>query len=370
MKKILLFAFVSLIMLTSTAFSATKTQSVNSNQYQLDTVFQTKGVIWSFSFLSPDELLISLREGQLYYYNTKSRQKKLLAKIDTVSSGQGGLLDVHYHSVGKKDYVYFTFSQEVGRTVTTSLGRGLYKDNALKNIETLFQAKINKGNHGGIHFGSRLLFSGDYIYMTVGDRGQRNLAQDLSYHNGKILRLTLDGKPVKENSFAEKKNALPEIWSYGHRNPQGIDLDPLSKNIYNCEFGPRGGDELNLVEDGKNYGWPVITYGREYHGPKIGTTHKEGMEQPVAYWVPSISPSGMSFYRGDKFKKWKNNLFLANLSSTHLRRLVLKNGKVILQEELFKDLGERIRHVRTGLDGYLYFSTDSGKIIRIAGKSS
>ena len=201
--------------------------------------------------------------------------------------------------------------------------------------------------------------------MTMGDRGERKAAQKLNVHNGKILRLNLDGTPPLDNPFVKTKGALPEIWSYGHRNPQGIDFDPISKQIYSCEFGPRGGDELNLIKKSKNYGWPVITYGKEYWGPSIGDTHKKGMEQPVSYWVPSISPSGMVFYTGDKIPEWKNNLFLANLGSTHLRRLVLKENKVVMQEVLFDKMDKRIRQVRNGKDGYLYFSTDNGAIYKV-----
>ena len=175
----------------------------------------------------------------------------------------------------------------------------------------------------------------------------------MSLHNGKIIKI-----PLSEKS-------APIVWSLGHRNPQGIDVDPVTNNLYSLEFGPRGGDELNLIKKGKNYGWPLITYGKEYWGPAIGPTHKKGLEQPVEHWTPSISPSAMEFYTGNKIKAWKNNLFLACLSGMHLRKLVLKGNKVISQEKLFADLQERIRNVRTGLDGYLYFSTDSGKLYKV-----
>lgn len=197
------------------------------------------------------------------------------------------------------------------------------------------------------------------VYVTIGDRAKRKYAQDLTNHHGKVLRLTLDGKIPKDSPF---KNS--EIFSYGHRNPQGIVRDSRGR-IFVSEFGPRGGDEINIIEAGKNYGWPIITYGREYYGPKIGATHKKAMEQPITYWVPSISPSGITIYTGDKILKWKENLFIACLSGKHLRRLVLKGKKVIKQEVLFENFKRRIRHVRTGLDGYLYFSTDRGELARI-----
>ncbi len=344
-----------------------KPVSASSLPYNLDTVFQTDGIIWGFDFISPEELLITVREGKLIYVHLTQNIQKSLPTPQVAARGQGGLLDVHYRKGTGKNYVYLTYSTRSQNQLTTALARGVWDQQTLSQLQTLFIAKVS--GDSGRHFGSRLLFQDSHIYMTIGDRAERDDAQDLSYHNGKILRLTLEGKAAAGNPFENTSGALPEIWSYGHRNPQGIDLDPVTGEIYSCEFGPRGGDELNRVERGKNYGWPIITYGREYWGPSIGETQHPKMEQPVAYWVPSISPSGMAFYQGDKIPQWKNNLFLANLSSTHLRRLVLKQNKVVEQEVLFEDLRERIRHTRSGPDGYLYFSTDSGKIIRVAPSS-
>ena len=355
-----------LIYTTFLPFNFALSFSTTSN-LKLDTIFKTNDVVWSFAFISKEELVITLRGGLLIHYNIKKNIKKNMSTPNVEVKGQGGLLDVHYRLVDNKKFIYMTYSERIKETVTTSLARAILKDKTLINLKTIFRSKIKSNTNR--HFGSRIVFRENYIFMTVGERGERNHSQDLSLHNGKILRLTLDGKPAKGNPFENQIGALPEIWSYGHRNPQGIDIDPVSNQIFSCEFGPRGGDELNLIEKGRNYGWPIITYGKEYWGPKIGQTHKKGMVQPIAYWVPSISPSGMVFYLGDKIKKWKNNLFLANLSSTHLRRLILKNDQVIFQEELFKNLNERIRHVRNGPDGYLYFSTDSGKIIKVSNEN-
>lgn len=321
-------------------------------------------VVWGFDFISEDELLVTEREGSLYYLNLKTKEKKKLSIPKVRAKGQGGLLDVHFVTFSGKEYVYLTFSEEVEGSFTTSLARGVYKDKKILNLQTLFRAKVY-GNTSR-HFGSRLIFKENHIFMTVGDRGKRKYAQDISYHNGKILKLTLEGKPAADNPYLKTKGALPEIWSLGHRNPQGIDRDPISGQIYSVEFGPRGGDELNLVKKSMNYGWPVITYGKEYWGPSIGETHKVGMEQPVVYWTPSISPSGMVFYLGEKLKGWKGQLFIACLGGQHLRRLKLDKGKVVEQEKLFEDLDERIRHVRNGPDGLLYFSTDSGKIYQVS----
>jgi glucose/arabinose dehydrogenase len=328
-------------------------------EFKAKEIYRGDSVVWGFDFINSDELLINHKSGELFYYNLKTKEKIKQSIPPVKVRGQGGLLDILFH----KNNVYYTFVERHNQKDITSLAKANYKNKKIFNAKVIFRTKL--GGNTGRHFGSRLVIRDDLIYMTVGDRGERKYAQKLQFHDGSILRLTLDGKAAANNPFIKNKNALAEIYSYGHRNPQGISIDPVSGNIFSCEFGPRGGDELNLIKPGKNYGWPVITYGKEYWGPSIGPTHKEGMEQPLTYWVPSISPSGMTFYTGDKISKWKNNLFLANLSSKHLRRLVLKNNQVIEQEELFNSLDERIRQVRNGKDGYLYFSTDSGKIFKV-----
>lgn len=357
-----LFILCILVYIPLVCFGQNNTK-IDIDANNLKTVFNANGIVWGFDFISPEELLITLREGKLLYVHLTQNIQKQLPIPQVVAKGQGGLLDVHYQKVNGKNYVYLTYSTSFQGQLTTALARGVWSNQTLNQLQTLFTAKVT--GDSGRHFGSRLLFKDKHIYMTIGDRAERNYAQDLSYHNGKILRLNLEGQAASGNPFEQTPGALPEIWSYGHRNPQGIDLDPVTGKIYSCEFGPRGGDELNLVERGKNYGWPVITYGREYWGPRIGQTHHPEMEQPVAYWVPSISPSGMAFYQGEKISQWKNSLFLANLSATHLRRLVIEKHKVVKQEILFADLDERIRHTRSGPDGYLYFSTDSGKIVKV-----
>jgi aldose sugar dehydrogenase len=352
MRLVLILLCTSLI--TNANNGSIKLKETPSKRLKIRNIHKASGVIWSFVFINSNELLYTIRSGELIHLNLKTKKKTSLPTPNVHAKGQGGLLDVQYYQVQGKDYVYVTFSEKVKDVVTTSLARAVVKKDekslSLSKWEVIFRANVKSDT--SVHFGSRLVREDNYIYMGVGDRGERDLAQNKSLHNGSILRLTMDGKPT--------------LWSYGHRNPQGIDIDPVTGNLYNCEFGPRGGDELNHVKKDKNYGWPIITYGSEYWGPKIGATHSDGMEQPIMYWTPSISPSGMAFYTGNKNKKWKNNLFLANLSSRHLRRLVLKDNKVIKQEVLLKDLKERIRHVRNGADGHLYVSTDSGKIIRVS----
>ena len=354
------FAFICFLFATFIVWVGFPKPSTSSD-YKATTLVDFGEVVWSFSFVNEKEVLVSLRSGSLYHVNIATKQKTKLSSPKTEEHGQGGLLDVHYIADG--GYVYVTYSEEHNGLYTTSLARGVLKGQTLQGLETLFSAKAY--GEGGRHFGSRLLFKDGFIFMTIGGRGERDLAQDLSHHHGTILRLTMDGKAAPGNPYENDAQALPEIWSFGHRNPQGIDIDPVSGEIYSIEFGPRGGDELNHIKKATNYGWPVITYGKEYWGPSIGETHKEGMEQPIKHWTPSISPSGMAFYTSDNIAAWKNNLFVAALGEEHLRRLEMQDGKVVAEEVLFADLGERIRHVRTGPDGWLYFATDSGKLMRV-----
>lgn len=325
--------------------------------------FKTDDIIWGFDFVDKNKVVATLKDGKILEIDLTTKKSKELSAPSVVVSGQGGLLDIHYKVINKKPYVYYTFSKKVERTLVTALGRAEYSNGKLSNHQTLFESKIHSSR--SIHFGSRIAFVEDSIFMTIGDRGDRDYAQRLDYHNGKILRLSLEGKALPDNPFFNTKNALPEIWSLGHRNPQGIVYDNDSKMLYSSEFGPRGGDELNHIRKGLNYGWPVITYGKEYWGPSIGEEKKEGMEQPLVNWTPSISPSGLTKYTGDKNPKWKGSFFLACLGSTHLHRVLLKNNKLVKQESLLESLEERIRQVRTGLDGELYFSTDSGKIFTV-----
>ena len=328
-----------------------------------EVMLQREDVIWGFDFLSDGRIIFTERGGVLAVYDPAKRETKVVSGAPEVRvRGQGGLLDVAVHP--KTGEIYLSYSEKVGSgEATTALGKGELKDGRLVGFKKIFSAAT--ANDNTIHFGSRILFKDGFIYLSVGDRDKRKLAQDLNQHTGKILRLKEDGTAADGNPFAGRAGAKPEIWSYGHRNPQGMAFHPVTGELWEVEFGPRGGDELNLIKPGLNYGWPVITYGKEYWGPSIGEgKSKTGMEQPVAHWVPSISPSGMAIYDGDKFPEWKGNFFLACLASTHIRRLVVDAGKVTSQEELLKGFG-RFRHVRQGPDGYLYFSTDDGKLGRV-----
>ena len=317
-------------------------------------------VVWSFDFIDSDNMVATLREGALFHVNLKSKKSTKLNAPKVHAQSQGGLLDIKVKKIKNDTFLYITYSKKLGNgKTTTALGRA--KLNLKKKLiwKDIFVAKSQSGNSH--HYGSRLLFVNDHIFMTIGDRGERSTAQDLSSHNGKVLRLNLDGSAAAGNPFAKTKNALPEIWSLGHRNPQGITYDENTKTIYTAEFGPLGGDEVNIVEKGKNYGWPVITYGKNYSGTTIGPTHKKGMEQPLVYWVPAISPSGIAFHqdKGDKF------LYLASLGETHIRQVKIKSNKVVEQKKLIEDKSWRVRFTHVGPGNKLYFSTDSGGVFRL-----
>lgn len=350
----------TLLLLAASALAA------DGPAYTVEVLLQGRGVIWGFDFLPDGRILLTEREGALILFDPKSKKAVEVPGAPEVRArGQGGLLDVKLHpDFAKNGWAYLAYSEPVRGGATTALGRGKLAGGKLAGFTPLFSAQ--EPNRNDIHYGTRIVFDGPHLFMTVGDRNDRHKAQDLGHHNGKVLRLTHDGQAAPGNPFEETAGALPEIWSYGHRNPQGLALRPGTRELWSCEFGPRGGDELNLIRPGRNYGWPVVTYGREYWGPKIGEgTHKKGMEQPVAHWTPVISPSGMNFYDGKAFPAWKGSLFIANLSSTHLRRLTLQGTKVVAEESLLGDKNWRFRHVRQGPDGYLYFSTDEGRLARL-----
>ncbi len=359
--------FLFLVLLSLSAFA--KDYKSGDVKFAVDTLITREDVIWGFDFLPDGKVIFTERGGVMGILDPKTKTAFPLKNVPKVhSAGQGGLLDVRVHpDFAKNNLIFFTYSEPVGEDSTTALAKAELKGSELVNVKKLFTAwKPNSNDH---HYGSRIVFDGKgHIFFSVGERGKQDMAQDIEYHMGKVLRINEDGTIPKDNPFANAKGAKPEIWSYGHRNPQGLVMKPGTDELWEAEFGPRGGDEINLVERKKNYGWPIATYGREYHGPKIADGTKSGTEQPIVYWVPSISPSAMTFYNGSNFPEWKDNIFLACLGEQHLRRLEMNGKKVVKQEELIKDLDWRFRNVRTGPDGNMWFSTDEGKIGRLIRK--
>jgi glucose/arabinose dehydrogenase len=320
---------------------------------------------YSLAFLSPGLAIMTEKRGHAYLIEKEKLAARPLIGLPLVdTAGQAGLFDVVPHpEFAKNGWVYFAFSDpqknSAGDPVSlTRIVRGKInvKEGAVTDLETIYQPDLaHYIKAGGVHFGGRLVFDGKgYLYFSIGERGQGPHAQELSRPNGKIHRIHDDGRVPADNPFVATTGACRTIWSYGHRNPQGLALQPVTGELYDLEHGPRGGDEVNLVRKGLNYGWPVITYGMNYNGTAMtDITAKEGMEQPINYWVPSIAPCGANFYTGDLFPKWKNQLFVATLAAQELHRLELAGNKLVSQEIIFKDLG-RIRHVIGGPDGALY----------------
>jgi glucose/arabinose dehydrogenase len=322
--------------------------------------FDDDGAIWGFDFLDEKTLFVSQRSGKLHLVDLTSNTSSELIAPAVKAKGQGGLLDVKVIDIEGQKYLYATYSKRLkSKKITTALARAVVTTDKPLVWQDLFVAKAE--SRGAKHFGSRLLFVEDTVFMTIGDRGERDLAQDLTVHNGKVLRLTLSGEPVSGNPFVNNPDALPEIWTLGHRNPQGIAYDQTAKQVYVAEFGPRGGDEINAITAGNNYGWPLITYGKNYIGTSIGPSEREGLEQPLVYWNPSVSPSGMVFVNDGQTQ----SLLLACLSDRTIKKLTIENDKVVDQQALFDEPKMRFRHVAQSPDKRIYFSTDDGKIYRL-----
>jgi glucose/arabinose dehydrogenase len=326
---------------------------------------------WGLAFLPDGRMLVTERPGRLRLVGPDGRVSEPLAGVPpVVARGQGGLLDVALDpGFAETPLVYLSYAEPGdGDTAGTAVARGRLDAGRLQDVRVIYQQQPKVA--GGNHFGSRLVFARDgTLFVTQGDRfAYREKAQDLSVGLGKIVRILPDGGIPRDNPFVGRAGARPEIWSFGHRNVQAAALHPQTGQLWTVEHGARGGDELNHPEAGKNYGWPVITYGVDYSGAKIGEgTVKPGMEQPVYYWDPVIAPSGMEFYTGDAYPGWKGSVFVGSLRPGLLVRLSLENGRVTREERYLGDLGARIRDVQQGPDGLLYLLTDArdGQLLRL-----
>ena len=352
-------------MLSLIGIVAAEKEQSQRYSYQVKTLANGLSYPWSLVFLPQKAILVAEKRGTLRIISEKGEVSSPIPLPGVSMIGQGGLMDLTLHPrFAENGYVYYSYTYEDKQLYGTALGRFVITENGLQKQEKLFTAD-NLGN-GGRHFGSRIVFDNQgFLYLCLGERGDREEAQNLANHKGTILRLNDDGTVPADNPFFTKQGARAEIYSYGHRNLQGCIFS--ANQLWTHEHGPRGGDELNIIKKGANYGWPIITYGRAYSGFKIGEgTHKTGMEQPVIYWVPSIAPSGMILYTGTKFKDWQGNLFIGALAGRHLRRLVLEDNKVVAQEELLKEKA-RIREVAQDAKGYIYVLTDAanGELLRL-----
>lgn len=325
---------------------------------------------WGLAFLPDGRMLVTERPGRLRVVNVDGSLSRPISGVPRVQArGQGGLLDVALHpQFAENGLVYLSFAEPGSGGAGTSVARGRLDGDALKDVEVIFQQSPKVDT--GFHYGSRLVFDREgKLYVSSGDRGMQDTAQDLTRGQGKLFKLNDDGTPVPGLPLAAREGTHPGVFSYGHRNIQGMALHPETGLVWTHEHGPRGGDEINVPRPGRNYGWPVITYGINYNGTTIGQglKAKDGMEQPLHQWTPSIGASGLAFYTADRFPAWRGNAFVGALALTHLERLVLDGERVVDTEVLLDDWNERIRDVRQGPDGALYVLTDArnGKLAKV-----
>lgn len=343
--------------------------------YKVEKIAEKLGPPFAIVAMPDGRLMVTIKSGYMEIHESDGKLvKKITGLPGVVYGGQGGLLDVAFdpNFAGNK-WIYWSYSERYQKGNITTVAKGQLNETSGKvdNVSVIFRALPATG--GNIQYGSRLVFDKNgYLFVSVGEKylpESRVQAQQLNSLLGKIVRITTDGQPAPGNPFIKDAADKPEIYSYGHRNPDGLDINPVTGELWESEFGPRGGDEINIIRPGRNYGWPVITFGIDYSGKKMGDSiqQKKGMEQPVYYWDPVISPCGICFYTGNAIPEWKNNLFVSALSGQHLDRLVIKNNRITGEERLLKDVNQRIRDV-TYMNDMLYAITDDGDIYRISRK--
>lgn len=356
-------ALVSLL-LAALAASAVTAELIGSqaHDFRLEAVAEGLEHPWALAFLPDGDILVTERPGRLSRVDPASGEHHRIEGVPEVDArNQGGLLDVALHPGFERNrWVYLTWAGRGQGGNATHFGRGRLNGDALTDFEKLFVATPYVDSTK--HFGSRITFDRQgHVFVTVGERGDRRRAQDLTDHNGSVLRLNPDGSIPEDNPFVDRPDARDAIYSYGHRNPQGAALHPATGRYWIHEHGPRGGDEINIPQAGANFGWPKQTYGREYYGPEIARDTLPGVINPIHHWTPSIAPSGMSFYDGAAFPEWQGDLFVGALAGTHLARVSLDGASVTSEERLLNDRGWRIRDVVQGPDDYLYVLVDAGE---------
>ena len=372
-------ALTAAILLAASFLIATGTRGENvsfaSSAGQLEVQTVASGLVnpWSLAFLPDGRMLVTERPGRMRVVTAEGQLSPPLKGVPEVwASNQGGLLDVIIDkSYPQNKTIYFCFAEGTGGGGRTAVARATLNDGngRLDDVKIIFRQEGPLSSGG--HYGCRIVQANDgNLFVTLGEHFKyRDEAQNLGNHLGKLIRIAPDGSVPADNPFIGRAGAKPEIWSYGHRNEQGLAINPASGDLWEIEHGPRGGDEVNIIGKGKNYGWPVIGYGIDYNGAKIHeSTARDGMEQPIKYWVPSIAPSGMTFYTAALFPKWTGSLFTAALAGRMLVRLSLNGNTVTGEERLLPNLNERIRDVRQGPDGALWLLTDNsaGRILRVS----
>lgn len=341
-----------------------------NNDHGYEMVVSELTIPWGFVFLPDGSMLINEKEGKMIHFKEGNKTEvQGLPKV--YNRGQGGLLDIALHpNYNDNGWIYFTFasSEGEGEGGNTALMRAKFENHTLTNKELLYKATPNTTK--GQHFGSSIVFDNQgYLYFTIGDRGDRDVnPQDINRDGGKVYRLNDDGTIPADNPFLKEPNAKTAIYSYGHRNPQGMALHPETGELWTHEHGPRGGDEINIVKKGANYGWPVISYGINYSGTTLtDLTEKEGMEQPLHYWDPSIAPSGMAFITSEVYPDWKGDLLIGSLKFNYMDKVVLKDGKVVKEERFLDGLG-RVRSISQGPDGFIYVGIENLGIVKLLSK--
>ena len=347
-------------------------EKTKKETFRVETFIEGFDIPWGMVFLPNQNLIVSDRNGSLWLVDYKEKSKTKISGVPNVRyKGQGGLLDVEIHpEFINNNYIYIGFTDYLNskkNRTFTSIIRARLKNISLTDQKIIYKADDTFYDNSTIHYGTRIVFDDKgFLYFSIGDRGKRNQAQLLDYPNGKIHRLNADGSIPSDNPFFENNNAIKSIWTYGNRNPQGLAIYPSSSILFETEHGPRGGDELNILSSGKNYGWPEITYGKNYSGTTITKyTHKEGMEQPVIHWTPSIAVCGIDFYDGELFNNWKNNLLVSSLKFERLYRLEIDDDDKVIDQEIIYEAGSRIRDVQTGPEGFIYIALeDPGRIVR------
>lgn len=332
-------------------------------------VSQFKGVIWGLSLINDAEAILTLRKGQAFHLNLTTGKQTLLTGLPKIATpGQGGLLDVAASpDFNATNWLYFTYSKPTTQGVETTFARAKLNGASLTNWQDLFVSQ--SASSSGQHFGSRIAFDDQgYVYFGIGDRGNRPNGQNLTNHAGAILRLHLDGRIPSDNPFVGQAEAQAAIWSYGHRNPQGLFFDNTTKTLWSNEHGPRGGDEINQIKRGANYGWPIISHGKEYWGPiSVGDgTEKAGIEAPLKVFIPSIAPSALHIYQGALFKDWQGSFLSTALAKRHLNLVSFDNQSKATESRFLEDLDERFRAITEDSKGYIYLGTDSGKLIKLS----
>ncbi|MEM8526443.1 MAG: PQQ-dependent sugar dehydrogenase [Bacteroidota bacterium] len=334
---------------------------------ELDTVVANVGNPWGMVFLPSGEFLLTIQSGEMYRVNQQGDKRRIQGVPKVLHKGQGGLLDVEIHpNFEQNNFIYLSYSKPNPSNdgeATTAVFRAKLDGNRLSDGKDIFIAKPYVSTRH--HYGSRIEFDREgYLYFSVGDRGRRDdHPQYLTNDCGKIHRLKDDGSVPEDNPFINDKNAQPSIYSYGHRNPQGVAMNPMNGQIWTHEHGPKGGDEINIVQAGNNYGWPVISYGINYSGTRFtDLTKKEGMKQPLTYWVPSIAPCGMTFVTSDRYPAWQNDLLVGSLKFDYLELCEVKGNEIISQEPILKNIG-RVRNVAMSQDGYIYVAVESPSFV-------